>query len=140
MLGLLSKTRTLWSKISKSNIHLAIYTFTHGQEVAVDLNTRKTKLVLFDWCNNSGDIYGNMDGSVLEEKSSFKMLGSSLLNWIRALTLSLLLKLPPRKLEPWFILWSFFLLMKLFFISINLSYVFAQNTVAMLGRILLATI
>ena len=34
----------------------------------------------------------------------------SLLNWIGALTLSLLLKLPPRKLEPWFALWSFFLL------------------------------
>ena len=31
----------------------------------------------------------------------------SLPNWIRALTLSLLLKLHPRKLEPWFILWSF---------------------------------
>ena len=34
----------------------------------------------------------------------------SLLNWIGALTLSLLLKLPPRKLEPWCVLWSFFLL------------------------------
>ena len=32
----------------------------------------------------------------------------SLLNWIRALTLSLLLKLPPRKLELWFVLWSSF--------------------------------
>ena len=31
----------------------------------------------------------------------------SLPNWIRVLTLSLLLKLHPRKLEPWFILWSF---------------------------------
>ena len=31
----------------------------------------------------------------------------SLLNWIGALTLSLLLKLPPRNLEPWFVLWSF---------------------------------
>ena len=31
----------------------------------------------------------------------------SLLNWIGTLTLSLLLKLPPRKLEPRFILWSF---------------------------------
>ena len=38
----------------------------------------------------------------------------SLLNWIRALTLSLLLKLPPRKLEPWFFLWSFFLLRLLY--------------------------
>ena len=45
----------------------------------------------------------------------------SLLNWIGALTLSLLLKLPPRKLEPWFVLWNFFLL-RLFCISINLTY------------------
>ena len=43
----------------------------------------------------------------------------SLLNWIGVLTLSLLLKLPPRKLEPWFILWNFFLL-RLLCISINL--------------------
>ena len=35
------------------------------------------------------------------------------------LTLSLLLKLPPRKLEPWFVLWSFFLL-KLLCISMSL--------------------
>ena len=34
----------------------------------------------------------------------------SLLNWVGALTLSLLVKLPPKKLEPWFVLWSFFLL------------------------------
>ena len=41
-----------------------------------------------------------MDGSVLEEKSSFMMLGltfSSKLDWV--LTLSLLLKLPLRKLQ-----------------------------------------
>ena len=41
------------------------------------------------------------------------------LNWIGALILSLLLKLPPRKLESWFVLWSFFLL-QLLCISINL--------------------
>ena len=36
-----------------------------------------------------------------EETSSFKMLGLTFfLNWIRALTLSLLLKLPPKKIEP----------------------------------------
>ena len=33
-----------------------------------------------------------------------------LLNWIGAVTLSLLLKVPLRKLEPWLVLWSFFLL------------------------------
>ena len=34
--------------------------------------------------------------------------GFSLLNWIGALTLSLLLNQPPRKLEPWFVLWVSF--------------------------------
>ena len=38
----------------------------------------------------------------------------SLLNWIGALTLPLLLKLLPRKLEPWVVLWGFFLLRLLF--------------------------
>ena len=36
-------------------------------------------------------------------------------------SLSKLLKLPPRKLEPWFVIWSFFLQM-LLCISINLPY------------------
>ena len=52
----------------------------------------------------------------------------SLLNWIRALTLFLLLKLPPRKLEPWFVLWNFFLL-RLLCISINLPYGRVWNTI-----------
>ena len=56
----------------------------------------------------------------------------SLLNWVGALTLSLLLKLAPRKLEPWFVLWSFFLL-RLLCISINLPYTHAWNTVVCLG-------
>ena len=67
----------------------------------VDFNAGKTQLVLFNQSKNTGSIDVKMDGSILEEKSSFKMLGlTSLLNWIWALTLSLLLKLPPRKLEP----------------------------------------
>ena len=32
-------------------------------------------MVLFDWSNNTGAIDVKMDGSVLEEKSSFKMIG-----------------------------------------------------------------
>ena len=43
----------------------------------------------------------------------------SFLNWIGALTLSLLLKLPPRKLEPWIVPWSLFSL-RLLCISIKL--------------------
>ena len=44
-----------------------------------------------------------------------------LLNWKGTLTWSLLLKLPSRKLEPWFILWIFFVL-RLLCISTNLPY------------------
>ena len=41
-----------------------------------------------------------MDGSVFEEKSFLRCWGwPSLLNWVGVLVLSLLLKLPPRKLE-----------------------------------------
>ena len=50
----------------------------------VDFNARKTQLVSFDWSNKSGSIDVKMDGSVLKEKSSFKMLGltiSSKLDW-----------------------------------------------------------
>ena len=44
--------------------------------------------------------YNNTD-AIDEEKLSFKILGRlSLLNWSRALKLSLLLKLPSGKLEP----------------------------------------
>ena len=67
----------------------------------VDFNAGIIQLVSFDQSNNNGSIDVKMDGSILQEKSSFKMLGlifSSELDW--ALTLFLLLKPPPRKLEP----------------------------------------
>ena len=60
----------------------------------------------------------------------------SLLNWIRALTLYLLLKMHPRKLEPSFILWSFSLL-RLLCISINLLLGHLWNTVVMSELVLL---
>ena len=50
----------------------------------VDFNTGKTQLVSFDRSKNTGAIDVKMDGSVLEEKTSFKMLGlnfSSKLDW-----------------------------------------------------------
>ena len=50
----------------------------------VDFNAGKTQLVSFDQSNNNGSNDVKMDGSVLEEKSSFKMLGlifSSKLDW-----------------------------------------------------------
>ena len=67
----------------------------------VDFNAGKTQLVAFDQSNNTGAIDVKMDGSVLEVKSLFKILGLVfLLNWIGAIALCLLLKVPPRKLEP----------------------------------------
>ena len=55
-----------------------------GKKWLVDFNAGKTQLVSFDWSNNNGSIDVKMDGSVLEEKSYFKLLGltfSSKLDW-----------------------------------------------------------
>ena len=41
----------------------------------LDFNAGKNQLASFDQSNNTGAIDVKMDGSVLEEKSSFKMLG-----------------------------------------------------------------
>ena len=55
-----------------------------GRKWLVNFNAGKTLLVSFDRSNNTGAIALKMDGSVLEEKLSFKMLGlifSSKLDW-----------------------------------------------------------
>ena len=55
-----------------------------GKKWLVDFNAEKTQLVSFDQSNNNISIDMKMNGSVLEEKSSFKMLGltfSSKLDW-----------------------------------------------------------
>ena len=75
-------------------------TVDRGRKWLVDFNAGKAQLVSFDWSNNIGAIDVKKNGFVFEEKSSFKMLGLTFLKWIGALTLSLLLKLPPRKLKP----------------------------------------
>ena len=46
-----------------------------GKKWLVDFNAGKTQLVLFDRSNNNGSTDVKMGGSILEEKSSFKMLG-----------------------------------------------------------------
>ena len=65
----------------------------------VEFNARKTQLISFDWSKNTGAIDVEMDGSVLEEKSYFMMLG---LNF--SSKLDSLLKPPPKKLESSFAL------------------------------------
>ena len=55
-----------------------------GKKWLVDFNAGKTQLVSFDRSSNNGSIDIKMDGSVFEEKSSFRMLGLSLsskLDW-----------------------------------------------------------
>ena len=55
-----------------------------GKKCFVDFSAGKTQLVSFDRSNNNGSIDVKMNGSVLEKKSSFKMLKltfSSKLDW-----------------------------------------------------------
>ena len=57
------------------NLNLTYETLYWHKKWLVDFNAGKTRLVLFTWSNNTGSIDVKMEGSVLEEKSSFKMLG-----------------------------------------------------------------
>ena len=57
------------------SLNLIYETLDWGKKWLIDFNAGKTQLVSFDWTNNNGSIDVKMDGSVLEEISSFKMLG-----------------------------------------------------------------
>ena len=46
-----------------------------GRKWLFDFNAGKTQLILFDLSNSTGALDVKMDGSVLEEKSFFKMMG-----------------------------------------------------------------
>ena len=95
-----------------------------GRKWLVDFNAGKTQLVSFDRSKNTGAIDVKMDGSVLEEKTSFKMLGltfSSKLDWGSYIVS---------------IAKTFFLL-RLLCISINLPYGHVWNTAVMSGLVLL---
>ena len=103
-------------------------TMDWGWKWLVDFNAWKIQLASFDRSNNSGAIDMKMDGPVLGEKSSFKILGSTFspkLNWDSYII----------SLEPWFVLWRFFLL-RLLCVSKNLPCGHAWNTVVMSGLVL----
>ena len=56
-----------------------------GKKWLVDFNAWKTQLVSFDWSSSNGPVDVDVDRSVLQEKSSFKMLGLtffSKLDWV----------------------------------------------------------
>ena len=84
---------------SRINWHL-LDTVDWSKKWFVDFNAEKTQLVSFDRSNNNGSIDVKIDGSVLEENSSFKILGLtffSKLNW--ASYVISIAKTLPRKLE-----------------------------------------
>ena len=61
----------------------------YGKKWLVDFSVGKTQNVLFNWSNNTGAINKKMIGSVVAEKSSFKMLKwsfSSKLDWCSSIT------------------------------------------------------
>ena len=91
-----------------------------GKKWLVDFNAGNTQLVSFDRSDNNGSIDLKMDGSVLEEKSSFKMLGltfSSKLDW--GSYIICIAKTASKKIEALIRSMSFFLL-RLLCISRNL--------------------
>ena len=97
-----------------------------GRKWLVDIIAGKTQLVSFD----------RLITLLLLLWKWMGFVSNLLPNWIGALILPLLLKLFPRKLEPWFVLWSFFLL-RLLCISIHLLYGHAWITVVMSGLVIL---
>ena len=80
------QTSDLWQqlKLASELESDLLDTVDWGKKWLVDFIIGKIQLVLFDWSNNNGSIDVKMDGSDLEEKSSFKILGltfSSELGW-----------------------------------------------------------
>ena len=77
LLSILGVTSDLWQQLELvSELESGLQdSVDQGKKWLADFNARKTQLVSFDWSNNTGSINMKMDGSVLEEKSSFKMLG-----------------------------------------------------------------
>ena len=106
-----------------------------GKKWIVYFNDGKTQLVPFDWSKNTSSIDVKIDGSVVEEKSYFKMLRltfSSKLDW--GSYIISIAKTASKKFEPLFILRSLFLL-RLLCISLNLTYSHEWNAVITSGLV-----
>ena len=66
------------------NLNLIYEVLEWGRNWLVVFNAGKAQVVSFDWSNNTGAIGVKIGGSVLDEKSSFNMLGlnfCSKLDW-----------------------------------------------------------
>ena len=99
-----------------------------GRKWLVDFNAAKAQIVLFDRSNNTGAIDVKMNGSVLKENSSFKMVGltfSSKLDWSSYIIY--IAKTVSKKIGVLICSINFFLL-RLLCISINLTYTWSYHT------------
>ena len=117
------------------NLNLINKTLDWGKKWLSDFNVGKTQLVSFDQSNNTGSIDLKMDGSDLEDKSSFRMLGlvfSSKLDWGSCIIS--IAKTGSKKVGALIHSMNFFLL-RLLCISINLPYTHIWNTVVMSGLV-----
>ena len=104
-----------------------------GKKWLVDFNAGKAQLVLFDRSYNSGSVDVKMDGTVLEEKSYFKMLGltfSTKLNW--GFYIISIAKTASKKIGALIRSMKFFP-PRLPCISINLPYAHVSNNVVVSG-------
>ena len=104
-----------------------------GKKWLVDFKAGKIQLVSFDQSKNNGSTDVKIDGSVLEEKSSFKILGltlSSKLGW--GSYIICIANTASKKIGA--LIRSFFLLM-LPCISINLPYSHVWNTAVTSGLV-----
>ena len=107
------------------------HTVDWGRKWLVDFNAEKTQLVSFNRSNNAGAIDVKMDGSVLEEKSFFKMVGLTFFSKLdrRFFIISI------AKTASEIVGGSFFLSW-LLCISVNLPYVDAWSIVVTSGLVL----
>ena len=110
-----------------------------GKKWLVGFNAGKTRLVSFDWSNNTGSIVVKMDGSVLEEKLSFKVVGLTFSCKLdRGSYIISIAKTASKKIGT--LIHSMkFVLLRLLCISINLPYGYVWNTVAMSWMVFLVT-
>ena len=117
------------------NLNLINKTLDWGKKWLSDFNVGKTQLVSFDQSNNTGSIDLKMDGSDLEDKSSFRMLGlvfSSKLDWGSCIIS--IAKTGSKKVGAIIHSMKIFLL-RLLCISINLPYTHIWNTVVTSGLV-----
>ena len=91
----------------------------------------KKQLILYDWSNNTVAIDVKMDKSVLEEKSSFKMLGFTF-SGLGLLIISIV-KTASKNIGA--LISSMKFLLSLLCVSISLTYGHAWNTVVMSGLV-----